>query len=278
MVGCVSRKKPIAVILSSIHSSNRMGKLPIIICLLVISSGLTTLSLTAQEKKTDPAQPTTLGRQKPVDLQNLARMPYKHLMKIAQSDSRQKKDAESYKLKIKSRLKGVKSSDIQLFLDVPEKPLVLVVDNDGFVVVPNSVNLYSLNPDLVANQPRGTLEISVVMEIPKSKPPKIVDGKVSYQELFRPLVEIESEMKKVDPTFGLTGQQQFVLEIDTGKEPIKITRALGSRTYRPNAKGKIYMIKEAYLFEENPTVNVPEKMKMNVIPASPAEIEEIRSK
>ncbi len=38
------------------------------------------------------------------------------------------------------------------------------------------------------------------------------------------------------------------------------------------------MIKETYLYEENPKVEVPNEVKMNVIPASPAEIEEIRSR
>ncbi len=265
-----------------------MSRILLFICSLVIACWMVPSSAQSQEKKEppvkteptekDPPGPTTFGRQRSVDVQNLARLPYKQLMKIAQSDSRQKKDAETYKLKIQSLLKGVKSSDIQLFLDVPDKPVVLIVDNDGFVEVPNSVSLYSINPDLVANQPKGTLSISVELEVAKSKPPKIVDGKVAYQELFRPLVELETEMKKVDPTFGLTGQQQFVLEIETGKAPIKITRAFGSRTYRPNAKGKIYMIKETYLYEENPTVEIPEKIKMNVIPASPEEIEAIRAK
>jgi len=266
-----------------------MNQLPFFVYCCLFSLAVAPIQIGAQEKekpesakdqptKKEPATPATLGKKTPLDLQNLARLPYKQLMKIAQSDMRQTKNAKSYKLKIQSSLPGVKSSDIQLFLDVPEKPVVLVVDNDGFVEVPNSVNLYNINPDLVANQPRGTLSISVEMEVPKSKPPKIVDGKVAYRELFRPLVEIETEMKKVDPTFGLTGQQQFVLEIETGKEPIKITRAFGSRTYRPNSKGKIYMIKEAYLYEENPTVQIPDGVKMNVIPASPEEIEDIRSK
>ncbi|MAS93250.1 MAG: hypothetical protein CMO55_08645 [Verrucomicrobiales bacterium] len=234
--------------------------------------GLGSLSTVAEE-----AKPETLSG-KPLDFGNLARLPYSQLIKIAQSDAKAKENAESYKLRIQSRDPGVKSGDIELFLDLEEGPLVLVVDNDGFVEVPNRADLLEKNPDLVANQPRGSLNIFVDLEVPKVSPPKITNGKVSYQELFRPLIEIQKEMRKVDPTFGLTGQQQFVLEIETGEEPIKISRAFGSRTYRPNSRGKVYMIMESYLYEENPEVEIPNEAKMNVLPASPEEIEDIRSR
>jgi hypothetical protein len=223
------------------------------------------------------ATPETLSGRS-LAFNELARLPYQQLLRIAQSDARAKSDAASYKLRIQSRNPKITPKDIELFLDVKDKPLVLVIDNDGFVEVPHNKELVDANPDLVANQPRGSLNIFVDLEVPRVSPPEIKDGKVAYQELFRPLVEIQAEMRKVDPTFGLSGQQQFVLEIETGEKPIKITRALGSRTFRPNARGKVYMIMEAYLYEENPQVEVPDGAKMNVLPASPEEIDEIRSR
>lgn len=223
------------------------------------------------------AAPETLSG-RPVAYNDLARLPYQQLLRIAQSDARAKPDAPSYKLRIQSRNPKVTPKEIELFLDVKDEPLILVVDNDGFVEVPHTEELVAANPDLVANQPRGSLNIFVDLEVPRVSPPAIKDGKVAYQELFRPLVEIQAEMRKVDPTFGLSGQQQFVLEIETGENPIKITRALGARTFRPNSRGKVYMIMESYLYEENPQVEVPDGAKMNVLPASPEEIEEIRSR
>ena len=38
------------------------------------------------------------------------------------------------------------------------------------------------------------------------------------------------------------------------------------------------MIMEAYLYEENPDVEIPDDAKMNVLPATPEEIEDIRSR
>lgn len=225
-----------------------------------------------------PVAPAETLSGRPLRFKDLARLPYAQLIRIAQSDAKSKPDAESYKLRIQSRNPNVMAKDIELYLDVKDKPLVLPVDNDGFVEVPHTPELIEANPDLVANQPRGSLNIFVELEVPRVSPPEIKDGKVPYQELFRPLVEIQTEMRKVDPTFGLSSQQQFVLEIETGEHPIKITRAFGTRTWRPNPRGKIYMVMDSYLYEENPQVEVPNDAKMNVLPASPQEIEEIRSR
>lgn len=256
-----------------------MKRLPAFVFASVLSAGAVT-GLDAQDAPAAaPASPLpeTLSGRSAVQ-NDLARLPYAHLLRIAQSDARAKAEAKSYKLRIQSRNPNVTPKDIELYLDIKDAPLVLVVDNDGFVEVPHNEGLVKSNPDLVANQPKGSLNIFVDLEVPKVSPPLIKEGKVKYQELFRPLVEIQTEMRKVDPTFGLSGQQQFVLEIETGEEPIKITRAFGARTYRPNTRGKVYMIMESYLYEENPEVEIPDNAKMNVLPASPEEIDEIRSR
>ncbi len=253
-----------------------MKPLPAFVAVCFLSS-LIPSHATGQENASEESPETLSGRS--IDYANLARLPYRQLITIAQSDSSSKPGATVYKLRIQSRNPAVTSQDIELFLDLKENGTrILIVDNDGFVEVPHTQELLEANPDLVANQPRGSLNIFVDLEVPKTKPPKIVDGKVNYQELFRPLMEIQKEMRKVDPTFGLTGQQQFVLEVESGDQPIKITRDLGSRTFSPNEDGKIYMIMESYLYEENPVVEIPDKAKLNVLPASPEKIEEIRSR
>lgn len=242
---------------------------------LLIGFAMASFGETGFAQSKEGAAETLSGR--PIDYGGLARLPYQQLIKIAQSDARSKPDADSYKLRIKSRNESVKSSDIELFLNLEDGPLALVVDNDGFVEVPHTKELLAANPDLVANQPRGSLNIYVDLEVPKVTAPDFSEGKVRYKELFRPLVQIQDEMRKVDPTFGLSGQQ-FVLELETGEEPVKITRELGARTFRPNPEGKVYMIMESYLYEENPEVTLPKDAKMNVLPATPEEIEDIRSR
>src|SRR5690606_14303928 len=97
------------------------------------------LSLVAQEaEETKPAAPPSESKESlPVPLaerprprDNLARLPYAQLLRIAQSDMRAKPDADSYRLRIQSRIPSVKTEDIELYFDIQDKPLYLPVDGD----------------------------------------------------------------------------------------------------------------------------------------------------
>ena len=199
-----------------------MKCLPVLL-VAILFGGVNASHLCAQEGEGSvmPKTPETLSG-KPRNYSNLARLPYRQLISIAQSDSSSKPEAESYKLNIKSRNSLVTSSDIELFLDLEKGPLVLVVDNDGFVEVPHTEALIEANPDLVANQPKGSLNIFVKLEIPLVEP--------------------------------------------------------GSRSFQPNEDGKVYMIMESYLYEENPEVQIPEGAELKVLPEKPENIEAIRSR
>ena len=252
-----------------------MNRLPAISICTIFFAVMPCLGLAQEE---DVKVPKTLSNLPP-EYQDRAIIPYADLVKIAQSDFRVEKNAESYKLRIWSKNPTVKPEDIDLFLHLEDGPLVLAVDNDGYLEVPNRADLLEENPFLVTNQPKQTLNLGLNVSIPKFSPPKIVDGKVEYQELFRPLVEAHEELRKVNPSFGLDpGGDQFVLVVETGEEPIKITRSFGSRTFRPNQRGEVFMIMESYLYEENPVVEVPNDAKVKVIPANPEEVEDIRSR
>ncbi|NNE91971.1 MAG: hypothetical protein HKN23_10020 [Verrucomicrobiales bacterium] len=243
----------------------------------LISAKRMTPSQLDKENEKRPGPQIPKDEQLKIDPNQNAKLPYQDLIKIAQSDASQPKDAKIYTLQISSTRAGVKPSEIELFIDTPDVPMVLPVSEEGYFQVPYSIDMYEQNPHLVANQPKGSLNISVKLALPKVDPPKIVDGKVRYQELFRPLLEMAKAMAKVDQSFGKAGNQQFALEIITGTEPIHVNRALGQRTISPNTDGKIYMIYERLLFEENPEISVPLKTTVNVRPVSPREAALIRA-
>ncbi len=231
-----------------------------------------------------------LGSEAPA--QDLASMPYRHLIRMAQGE---KVDAEakSYRMLISSNI-GVPPEKIELLLYTGDSPLHLIVDNKGNFEVPNTVSLFAENPMLVANQPKGTLNISFKLEVPPFQAPKIEDGKIRYTKLFEPVIEMQNQVRRVDPTFGLMGKDQFALVIRT-EEPIKITRTTGageqaitgSRTYRPKKmkdskgveekKGVIVLIMEAYMFEDDPIVEIPGPVEMEIRPVSSRDAENFKS-
>lgn len=214
--------------------------------------------------------------------QALASIPYRHVLQMAQQGD-DDKEKESYVMKISST-EGVPPEEILLVLDSQEDSRILIVDDKGRFEVPNSATLLAENPLLVSNQPRGTLNISFNLEVPPFDPPRIVDGKISYKGFFKPLIELQNHVRKVDPTFGLMGKDQFAYKVTTD-QPIRITRQMGSgerqftgtRTYRPDEDGVIFMIMEAYMLEDNPQVEIPGKVKIDIHPVTAKQAEEIKA-
>lgn len=230
------------------------------------------------ETPTLPNLPTTIaeiGEAKEVTGEDYATLPYKDLIKIAQRDASQDKESQVYVMKISSR-RGVASSEIQLFLDRPDAPLMLPIDESGYFQVPHNEELAAENPDLVSNQPKGSLDLELKVSIPKTAPPKVVDGRVTYQELFRQLREMEIAMKDVDKNFGKANEQQLALQIMTNGEPIVIEREFGSREI-PSKNGSVWLIYEIILAEENPAVKVPEAASINIRPVTAEQALSIRA-
>lgn len=209
-------------------------------------------------------------------------MPYRHLIKLAQGGST---DAEmsSFKLKISSSLESVRPEQIELLLDTKDFPTHLLVDDQGIFEVPYTKELFEENPMMVANQPRGTLNLALSLEVPPFNPPKVKDGQIKYKDLFEPLLELQNHVRKLDPTFGLMGKSQFALKIITD-EPIRIHREMGtgaksvkgSRTFRP-INGIVYLFLEAYMFKDDPVVEIPGKVQIEIKSFPPDVVEKIKA-
>ncbi len=212
--------------------------------------------------------------------QSVAAIPYREVIRIARGDQ-EDPGVKSYRLKIRSSL-DVPPEKIMLELQSSENPEFLIVSSDGYFEVPNSKDLYAENPFLVSNQIKGSLNISFDIEVPPFAPPEIVGGKISYTKLFAPLIEMQKHVRKVKPSFGLVGSDQFALKIKTD-QPIVIRResgpegrkVLGARTYRP-IEGVVYLLMEAYMFEDDPLVEIPGTVQMELVPVDPVSAEKLK--
>ncbi|MCB1065967.1 MAG: hypothetical protein KDN20_23995 [Verrucomicrobiae bacterium] len=228
---------------------------------------------------TAPLPPATDAGAK-VDVNSIAKIPYEALIKIAQSDASQPKDAEVYTLHISSKIEGVTPSQIQLYLDRPAAPKVLKVDANGYFLVPHNEELMKENPDLVSNQPKGSLNLEVKLSLPKPELPAITDGQVSYQALFKPILLLNDSMKQVDPNFGDPDQQQFAIEITTGVEGwVRMQRKFGARTLAPDTDGSVWIAYEKLHFDEDPTIQImPKNAPLSVRPITAAQAAAIRAR
>ena len=215
-----------------------------------------------------------------IDFGRQARIPYEALIKIAQSDATQPKDAKIYTLRISSKIGSVKPDKIELYLDREQGPQILKVDPNGFFSVPHDEILLKENPELVSNQPKGSLNLEVKLSLPKPELPEITDGRVRYKALFQPILNLNDSMRKMDPNFGRPGQQQFAIEVKTGAEGfVRLQRQFGARTLKPDAAGQIWFVFDQILFDENPEIQVmPFDAEFAVRPVTAAQASEIRSR
>lgn len=224
-----------------------------------------------------PAAPDTNAN---IDFDNIAKIPYAALIKIAQSDAAQPKDAEIYTLRISSKIETVVPGQIELFLDREEAPQVLKVDANGYFMVPHNAELLAENPDLVSNQPKGSLNLEVKLSLPKPELPEITGGRVKYTALFDPIIQLNEAMQKVDPNFGRPGQQQFAIEIATGAEGwVKVQREFGAKTMAPDKTGNIWLIFEQLPYDEDAEIQImPMDSELSVRPVTAAQAADIRAR
>lgn len=206
-----------------------------------------------------------------------ATLPYEALIKIAQTDANQPKDATVYTLKISSK-RGTPPSLIELHLERKTGPQKLQIDQFGFFQVPFNEELVAENPNLISNQPKGSLNLQVKLALDKPDWPKPVNGTVTYQQLFSPMLKLNEQMKAVDPLFGEPDQQQFAIRIKAAPgATLKITRNYGTRTLGADEQGHIWLVFEKLLFDENSKIQVPESCQFGALPVTPQQAMAIRS-
>lgn len=209
---------------------------------------------------------------------HLAQLPYHELVKISQSDSSQPKGKDTLTFVLASN-KNVPFDQIALTLLLKKGPMSLPIDSKGHFTVPFSDQLMDENPLMMSNQPRGSLSLKftlVVPELGKIEPPKVVDGKVKYQEVFQSLLRFKEAMKKVDSKFGEDGSQQLAVQCVTGGKGVTIHQQFGTRTIKAGSDGVVWLLYDARLFQENPDISVPPGTEFNLRPVSPGKVKKIK--
>jgi hypothetical protein len=176
-----------------------------------------------------------------------------------------------------SSTKGVAVDKITLTILRASGPVEIPIDEKGDFEVPWSEELHTENPMVVSNQPRGTMNLGFTIVIPEMRP-KVIDGKVAYQELFKQLLGAQKAMRKTNPDFGKPGHETFAIQIVGGGEGVAIERSLGSRTIQPDKAGDVWLVYDLLLFEENPNVTLPEEAQVNIVPVDARDAIRIRAR
>jgi hypothetical protein len=189
-------------------------------------------------------------------------IPYKMLDNIFQSIGAADPTSLEIHVFVISRNKAVNPPDISLTIQSATKGMIPVTvgTNGQIFKFPHTKELRRENPPIVANQPKGTLNLTITMQLPPSD--KLI---FRYSRLGDGVSEIN---KSIKTQAGLVmsllapkveGVVFLFPKASAGKAKVEIASAAGRREYTADKDGVIKLKLEKPLLAENPEVNISER-------------------
>ncbi|MFC1498491.1 hypothetical protein ACFLS1_08495 [Verrucomicrobiota bacterium] len=191
-----------------------------------------------------------------LDVSKNATLPYAHLYQVFQSFGN-KQVAPHVRLitKIKSKSPDIAVSDIILYIDSKNGRIPVKIDKKGLFDFPCNEGLLEENPAVIANQPKGSLDLLALVTFEKQAGKK---EEIKYSEVMLPI------------TLGLHLQQQageagknaeglyfkFTGKADPGKHLV-INSKDGDLILRPDDNGLMLVPFKPKFFIEDPLVLFP---------------------
>lgn len=191
-----------------------------------------------------------------------AAIPYKDLDEMFQPIATVDPAKLEIHVFVSSTNKAVRPSDISLTIHSASKGLIPVrLGTNGQVInFPLEKVLRRENPLVVANQPAGTIELWVTIQIPPSD-----ELTFRYRRLADGVAEINKSIKaQAGLVLSLLAPKvQGVVflfpKASAGKAKVEIQSAAGTKEYTAGKYGRIKLKLEKALLAENPEVRVSEK-------------------
>ena len=188
-------------------------------------------------------------------------IPYKAIDELCQLADSADQSKLVVRVFVSSRDETVQGSDISLTIQsAKEGKVVVQVSTNGQIVnFPHRKELVRENPSVIANQPKGTLHLSVHYQIP------LPDGLTfRYSRLGDAAAEANKMIKAQAGIASVLAPKvegaAFVFPKESaGKAKVKILAASGPKELVADDKGLVKLKLEKSLLKENPEVQLSEK-------------------
>jgi hypothetical protein len=163
---------------------------------------------------------------------------------------------------ISTKEKKVHPADITLTIHSISRGLVsLSLNTNGQIInFPHDKDLLRENPSVVANQPKGTLQLNISMQLP---PP--AELTFHYRRLGDGVAEMNKAIRE-QAGFALsllapkaTGVVFIFPKADAGKATVEIASVAGKKEFMADTNGRVKLKLEKTLLAENPAIRVSEK-------------------
>jgi hypothetical protein len=218
--------------------------------------------------------------------QENATLPYKTLCGLVALDLKGVMGVtnQEIRLTITSKTPGVNPSDIRLYIDSRDGRIPIPLNADGTFSLPIVKTLLSENPNIVANQPKGTMELEGRLAFGgplTSVHPADAGDRQRYQTLFF-LEDIKARLATIDcGTLPMSNAMahsvvavQLIPQSDTATATVVVESVKGRIVVPRDSDGTFRLRQEPALSEENPWVLMPTNHKWKVITDLQADAEQ----
>jgi hypothetical protein len=191
-----------------------------------------------------------------------ARVPYHYLYQIEklQSNLCQAHPDLQMSLQLQSALPDVKTSAIQVYLDHKSGRIPLTLGADGDLVLPLRDDLLAEDPWLIANQPKGTMELNWQAGLSRAFVRQLTNS-IRYAPLMRALrdcQEVQARMREFFPESPKLVVAGLKLFFPPGAKAASliIHAESGDQKLQTDAAGELFLPLEQKLLEENPLITL----------------------
>ena len=195
-----------------------------------------------------------------------AAIPYKAMDDLCQIAAGADQSKLLVQVFVSSRNRSVQGSDITLIIQsAKEGKVPLQISSNGQIVnFPHRKELVRENPFIVANQPKGTLNMFLRYEVPP-----VEELTFKYSRLGNASAEANKMIKSQAGLLSLAApKSQGVVfafpKESAGKARVMIRAAAGTKEFTADEKGMVKLKLENSLLSENPDVQLSEKPQMVV--------------
>lgn len=192
----------------------------------------------------------------------LATLPYQPLWMMSNPKGLPKKWKHKVSFRITASGKPSPPADLKLHIEFERRKVRLRVSKEGRIRLPQKKAWADGNAKIVANQPKGSLQISCQIYFAGST--DVPAGKWEYRDLMRGMHIAMQSFRAADT---MTGQQfdersmpslRFKVGDIKGKNPVITIHSEGGKiVYQADKDGQILLPYSGGLYDENPTVDMP---------------------
>lgn len=191
-----------------------------------------------------------------------ARLPYHYLYRIEklQSDLCQAHPNLQISLQLESALPEVKTSAIEVYLDRKSGKLPVTLSPEGDIALPLRDDLLAEDPWLIANQPKGTMQLNWRAGLARSFVRQMTNS-IRYAPLMRALRDCEDVQAKMreffpgSPKLTVAGLK-LVFPREAKPASLVIHARSGSQKLETDAAGELFLPIDPALQAEDPLVTL----------------------